>query len=55
MTNIELINELNTLLKDLNVRHDELQTKMRELGSAAVEVNLLRSRIDDLILKAKAQ
>jgi hypothetical protein len=53
MTNNELIAGLEAILKDLDARYDELQTKMRELGSAAAEVNQLRVPLADLINKAK--
>lgn len=53
--NIEDITQaLQDLAHSLAARQEELQNKMRELGSAAAEVNQLRIQVVDLLNKVKS-
>lgn len=54
MTPEQITQALQALVADLTARHEELQNKMRELGSAAAEVNQLRIHVVDLLNKVKS-
>lgn len=50
----DITQALQDLAASLAARQEELQNKMRELGSAAAEVNQLRIQVVDLLNKVKS-